>query len=68
MVFLNACISILIIVSSIDDAWHTFYVLFNLAELLVFALIISQAWKWARAENSQKADSIGHNSSPVSHF
>ncbi len=50
MAFLYACISILIIVTTIGDDWHTFYVLFNLAELLVFTLIISQAWKWPRKE------------------
>ena len=48
MAFLYACISILIIVTSIDDEWHTFYVLFNAVELLVFVLIMSQAWKWPK--------------------
>ncbi len=49
---LYASISILIIASSFDSEWHTFYVLFNFVELGVFALIIGQAWKWPRAENS----------------
>ncbi|MDM9629990.1 DUF6326 family protein [Robiginitalea aurantiaca] len=50
--FLYASISILIIVSNIGYEWHTFYILFNLVELLIFALIISQAWKWPRGESA----------------
>jgi hypothetical protein len=46
--FLYACISILIIVSGFGDPWHTFYVLFNFVELLIFTIIILQAWKWPR--------------------
>ena len=52
MAFLYACISILIVITSIGAEWYTFYVLFNLIELLVFILIIAQAWKWPRTENS----------------
>ena len=48
--FLYACISILIIVSSIGNEWQAFFILFNVVELLVFALIVSQAWKWPRTE------------------
>ena len=48
--FLYACISILIIVSSIGNEWQTFFILFNVMELLVFAIIISQAWKWPRTD------------------
>ncbi len=48
--FLYACISILIIVTTIDDEWHTFYVIFNFVETIVFAIIIWQAWKWPRVE------------------
>jgi len=51
MATLYAGISILIIVSSIGSAWHTFYVLFNFVELLVFAIIIWQAWKWPGEEH-----------------
>ncbi len=49
---LYAGISILIIVSGFDNEWQTFFVLFNFVEILVFAIIISQAWKWPRTENS----------------
>ena len=49
---LYAGISILIIVSGIDNEWQAFFVLFNFVEILVFAIIISQAWKWPRTENS----------------
>lgn len=51
MAFLYACISILIVITSFGAEWYTFYVLFNLIELLVFILIIAQAWKWPRTEN-----------------
>ena len=50
--FLYAGISILIVISSYGNAWQTFFIIFNLVEILVFALIISQAWKWPKAENS----------------
>jgi len=49
--FIYASMSILIVVSSIGDEWHTFYVIFNVVEILVFAIIIVQAWKWPRANN-----------------
>lgn len=45
---LYAGISILIIVSTIGEAWLTFYILFQFLEVLVFAFIIFQAWKWPR--------------------
>jgi uncharacterized membrane protein len=48
--FLYACISILIIVSSIGNEWQAFFVLFNSVELLVLVMIISQAWKWPKVE------------------
>ena len=41
-------ISILIIISGIGDAWQAFFVLFNVIEVFLFALIIRQAWKWPR--------------------
>ena len=47
--FLYALISLLIIVSSIHDEWHRFYVIINFLELLVFTLIIVQAWRWPKA-------------------
>ena len=50
--FLYAGISILIIFSGIGDEWQAFFVLFNIVELLVLVIIISQAWKWPRAEYS----------------
>lgn len=43
-----AAISILIIISGIGDAWQAFFVLFNVIEVFLFALIIRQAWKWPR--------------------
>ena len=50
--FLYACISILIIVSSFNIEWQTFFVVFNFVELVVFAMIITHAWKWPREEYS----------------
>ncbi len=50
--FLYAGISILIIVSGLGAEWQTFFILFNLVELLVFGLIISQAMRWPRAASS----------------
>ena len=46
--FLYASISILILVTTTGDEWHTFYVVFNVVEILVFGTILSQAWKWPR--------------------
>ncbi|MEO2052818.1 MAG: DUF6326 family protein [Allomuricauda sp.] len=43
-------ISILIIASTIGDQWHTFYLLFNFVETIVFITIIIQAWKWPKLE------------------
>lgn len=48
--FLYSGISLLIIVSSINNEWQTFFVIFNLVEILVFAMIIFQALRWPRAE------------------
>jgi hypothetical protein len=55
--WLNICIaalyanmSILIIVSTLGNKWHTFYILFNLIEVFVFAMIIYQAWNWPKVE------------------
>ena len=53
MAFLYAGISILIIFSGIGDEWQAFFVFFNIVELLVLVMLISQAWKWPRAEYSQ---------------
>jgi hypothetical protein len=47
---LYASMSILIIVSTLGSEWHTFYILFNLIEVFVFAMIIYQAWKWPKIE------------------
>jgi hypothetical protein len=49
---LYAAMSILIIVSTLGKAWHTFYILFNLIEVFVFAMIIHQAWNWPFKEHS----------------
>ena len=48
--FLYACMSLLIIVTTIGVEWQTFFVIFNLAETFVFGTIIFQAWKWPREE------------------
>ena len=45
---LYASMSILIIVSTLGSEWHTFYILFNLIEVFVFAMIIYQAWNWPK--------------------
>ena len=47
--FVYASMSILIIVSSIGSEWQTFFVLFNLIEVVVFLLILIQAFKWPKA-------------------
>ncbi|MFQ3174669.1 MAG: hypothetical protein ACI8W0_001793 [Flavobacterium sp.] len=47
---LYASMSILIIVSTLGSEWHTFYILFNLIEVFVFAMIIYQAWNWPKVE------------------
>ena len=45
---LYASMSILIIVSTLGSEWHAFYILFNLIEVFVFAMIIYQAWNWPK--------------------
>ncbi len=42
--------SFLIIIEDIGDigGWYTFYVLFQVVEIVVLATIIYQAWKWPR--------------------
>lgn len=49
---LYAVISILIIFSSIGNKWQMFFVIFNVVELVVLTIIISQAWKWPKAKSS----------------
>jgi hypothetical protein len=49
---LYACISVLIIKSSIGNEWQTFFVIFNILEVIIFIIIIVQAWKWPRLEVS----------------
>lgn len=48
--FLYAIISILIIVSGIGNKWQTFFVLYNVIEVVIFSIIIWQAWKWPKTE------------------
>lgn len=50
--FLYIMISLMIIVSAFGNEWQTFFVLFNLAEIMVLALIISQAWRWPSSQHS----------------
>ena len=45
---LYASMSILIIVTTLNSEWYTFYILFNLIEVFVFAMIIYQAWNWPK--------------------
>ena len=40
---------ILIIVSGIKDEWQAFFVLFNVIEVIIFSMIIWQAWNWPKA-------------------
>ena len=47
--FIYASFSILIIASSIGNEWQTFFVIFNFVEIVLFLIIMSQAWKWPRA-------------------
>ncbi len=48
---LYTCISLLIIKSSIGNEWQTFFVIFNILEVVIFVIIIVQAWKWPKVEN-----------------
>mgnify|MGYP006269935167 FL=1 len=48
--FIYGCMSMLIIVSSMNNEWQTFFLIFNVVEILVFVMIILQAWKWPEAE------------------
>ncbi len=48
-----ALISILIIITDASHKWMTFFVLYNVVELFVFALIIWQAWTWPKARLNQ---------------
>ena len=43
-----AGISILIVITSFGYEWQTFFVLFNVIEILVFTIIIYQAWRWPK--------------------
>ncbi len=50
--FLYALISILIIIADSGHEWMGFFILYQVVELFVFALIIWQAWNWPKAETS----------------
>lgn len=43
-----AFISIVIIINEYRNPWHGFFVLYNIVELFVLAMILWQAWKWPR--------------------
>mgnify|MGYP000559389339 CR=1 FL=1 len=45
---LYALISVLIIIADASSEWLRFYVLYQIVELFIFALIIIQAWNWPR--------------------
>ncbi len=45
---LYTCMSVLIIISSISSEWQKFFVFFNIVEVLIFSIIIFQAWNWQK--------------------
>ena len=47
---LYMAISLLIIYSGMSDPWQRFFVLYNVAEVVIFVMIIRQAWKWPKAD------------------
>lgn len=47
-------ISVLIIVTGIGDKWHAFFVLYNVVEVVIFILIIWQAWNWPKTVKYKK--------------
>lgn len=49
---LYAIISILIIISDSSSEWLRFFVLYQVVELFIFALIIVQAWNWPKVVES----------------
>jgi len=46
--FIYAIISVLIIISDISNQWMTFFILYQVVELFIFALIIWHAWNWPK--------------------
>lgn len=46
MAAVYAAISILILLGSWNEEWLRFYVLYQVVEIFVFALIIKTAWNW----------------------
>ncbi|MDC8004139.1 DUF6326 family protein [Aureisphaera galaxeae] len=48
---LLSVISILLLIDTLGSKWHTFYAINQVAELIVFAIIIWQAWKWPKQES-----------------
>lgn len=48
---LYACMSILIIFSTIGSEWHQFHILFNVLEVILFVSIVFNALKWSKYYN-----------------
>jgi len=46
--FIYGLISILIIISDISSEWMAFFVIYQVVELLVFAMVVWLAWNWPR--------------------
>ena len=43
-------VSVLIIISGLGNAWQYFSVLYNIIEVIIFVMIVWQAWNWPVAE------------------
>jgi len=48
-----AILSLTIIVSEIGDEWRTFFVIYNLVEILILSIIVWNAWNWPKIENEK---------------
>lgn len=55
---LYAAISIWIIISDLGDQWQAFFVLYNVIELCVLAVIIQEAWEWPRSQANNRGEQI----------
>lgn len=49
--FIYGTISALMIIFNITSQWMMFFILYQVAELLIFALIIWIAWNWPKIKN-----------------
>ncbi len=53
MAALYAVISLLIMVGSAKEEWLRFYVLYQIVEVFIFALIINTAWNWPKTKDNE---------------